>query len=270
MRMASADATPDPLLVLLVVLLVVLGLLEIILAVLRRQRIRTSADVQPASIEADPVFLRHLDDVEWPPGVSVYDMSEGGGVARRVPLNQVQTIDNEHFVGRIVWMARPTHSKRLEKADYKYKQHFGKKTRTWEFRVQGRFKSRPPGKVQGGVVMKEYDYSLPLHGPTRKALYLLVPLLERAVKQRMHLSWGARGEAAKQDDAELLCLVAGLQGLDQIIVSAEGCEPAIDSNLDDLGIRRDAAVMRQREASAVGCDGGRRTVRRCVIGRVKG
>lgn len=172
---------------------------------------KSKAAGQGGAIEdADPVFLRHLEEVEWPPGISIYDVSEGGRIARRVPLNQVQAIENDNFVGQLVWMARPTHCKQIERSGYKYKWHFAKKSRTWEIRLQGRFKTKPRGSLQAGVVLRDYDYSLPLHKHTRFLLSMLVPILERAVKQRLHMAWGDRGESSTAEDPELLCLVGGM------------------------------------------------------------
>ena len=105
-----------------------------------------------------------------------------------MPLNTVVPIESELFVGQIVWMARPTHSKLLEKDDYKYKWHFAKKSRTWEFRVQGRFKQLPKGRLHAGIVLGDYDYSLPIDGRTHSLMKWLLPLFEGAIKQPLHLN----------------------------------------------------------------------------------
>lgn len=81
----------------------------------------------------DPVYLRHVEECEWKPGMCMYDVCEDhtpeAGVRGRgyqVHLNDVASIENEHFVGQVVYMARPTHSKKIEREGYKYKCHFDK------------------------------------------------------------------------------------------------------------------------------------------------
>ena len=189
----------------------------------------------------DPTFLRHVKENEWPPGVSVYDTLDRHRnsrsqttkpVAYQVPINHVVPAENEYFVGKLVWMARPTHSKLLEKGEYKYKWHFAKKSRTWEIRIQGRFKKVPPGKMFTGIVLNDYDYSLPIHSTTRRMVALMLPLLEAAAS-KLHLAWGARGADANLPDAEMLCLVGNMSAIDQIIVSPAGEKPPpIDSQLE--------------------------------------
>lgn len=158
-----------------------------------------------------------------------------------MPLNEVVGLESDLFVGQLVWMARPTHSKLLESEDYKYKWHFAKKTRTWEIRMQGKFTSVPSGRLYAGIVLADFDYSRPPDLSMRSMMRIIVPILEAAVKQKCHLSWGDRGEHANRPDAELLCLVASMAGIDQMVVTPKGeTPPPIDSAIESYGIRRNA------------------------------
>jgi len=151
-------------------------------------------------------------------------------------------------------MARPTHSKTLEAAEYKYKWHFAKKARSWEIRIQGRFKSVPKGAMYAGIVLADFDYAYAPDMKARTMMKLIQPILEAALKQRMHLSWGSRGAEAEEEDAEKLCLVARMQGIDQMIVTPRGqTPPPIDSLIDKFGFRRNAMKKSawEKEVTAV-------------------
>lgn len=73
----------------------------------------------------------------------------------------------------------------------------------------------PRDKIHAGIVMKDFDYSLPPPRSTYAFSRLMIPLLEAVIKQRVHLSMGARGaESTTHPGPELLCLVGGFPGLD--------------------------------------------------------
>lgn len=125
----------------------------------------------------------------------------------------------------------------------RYSEYFAKKTRRWELRLQGRFHKRPNGKLYMGVVLRDFDYSVPLSFFTSWLSTLSITPLEYVVGSKVTLNFGDREQAAMKDEAMFAQVVAGLQAFDQIIVTPPGakCVPPIDGDLDGMGITRKGA-----------------------------
>lgn len=204
------------------------------------------------STQSSRVKERHFQDAPWHPTVLLYDVSADpppqSSADRRhrrayqLPLNARQPchIDNEHFVGSFLFIHRLP-EQQSSSADSPYQEHFATKTRRWEARVQGRFKHKPQGTLWTGCVLEDFDYT---DEPTWAASAFsaaTVPMMELVIGEKFHFSWGTRGAAADREGAELASIVTNPAGYDQFIVTRSGeSPPNLDSNLDDLGFRRNA------------------------------
>ena len=164
-----------------------------------------------------------------------------------LPLNEGKAVVNDSFTGHVLMMHRPT-----ELGEHApYSDYFSKKTRRWELRLQGRFHRRPNGKLYMGVVLRDFDYSLPLSFFTSWLSTLSIAPLEYVVGSKVTLSFGDREQAALKEDALMAQVVSGLQAFDQIIVSHGEKAPQIDGDLDGLGITRKGAGSSSSWSSAV-------------------
>ncbi|CAJ1425522.1 unnamed protein product [Effrenium voratum] len=151
-----------------------------------------------------------------------------------------QLLANEHFAGRMLMMHRPPD--RPDKP-WPYAEYFAKRTRRWELRVQGRFLKIPAGKLQAGVILKDFDYRQQLGLFTSWLSTLSLAPLEYVLGCRALLSFGDRGKASLKEDAMLAQVVSGLQVLDQIIVTPPGADPPdLDGELEGKGITRRGAA----------------------------
>merc|ERR1712151_709803 len=114
-------------------------------------------------------------------------------------------------------------------------------SRRWELRVQGKFRKKPTGILYAGVVLQDFDHSVPQSIFGRWLSTLSIAPLEHVVGASLHFTFGDRGETAARPDAEYGCLVGELAVFDQIIVTPPGetC-PDICGNLDNVGLRRSA------------------------------
>lgn len=153
-----------------------------------------------------------------------------------------EAIVNEYFTGHVLMMHRPMETQ-TQQTPARYSEYFAKKTRRWELRLQGRFHKRPNGKLYMGVVLRDFDYSVPLSFFTSWLSTLSITPLEYVVGSKVTLNFGDREQAAMKDEAMFAQVVAGLQAFDQIIVTPPGakCVPPIDGDLDGMGITRKGA-----------------------------
>ncbi|OLP91048.1 hypothetical protein AK812_SmicGene27304 [Symbiodinium microadriaticum] len=170
--------------------------------------------------------------------------------ARPIPINARGTsVVNNNFVGKLVMMHRQANG--APSVPSAYDDYFAKKTRRWELRLQGRFVRKPTGKLFGGVVLRDFDYNTPLSRFSAWLSTLSISPLEYTIGTKVVLTFGDRGKASLKEDAMLSHVVAGLQAFDQIIVTEAADElPAIDGNLDGLGIRRHVASSSSSWAAA--------------------
>ena len=127
------------------------------------------------------------------------------------------------------------------KSDDSYAWYFSGKTRVWEVRVQGRFKTAPRGTVYAGSIFEEFNYAVT---PARGAKILMGigrRLIDKVLGLGMHISWGARQAAAAERDAPLAVMVAPLVGFDQIVRTRAGEQPpALQADISAHGVRRNA------------------------------
>ena len=180
----------------------------------------------------------------------------------RIPRNGTtpSAIDNENFEGCVVALHRPTAGDGDLSGD-PYKWHFQGKSRLWEFRLQGRLKRLPTGKLYVGVVLDEFGYDakpnaaanflervgIPLlleHAP-RACIHkrisscgwhvhgmraqVGIPLLRRSLGQDIAYSSGDRVEMLLGNaDPEKQRIVADWTGWDQVCVwHARTCTPCM-------------------------------------------
>eukprot|EP00438_Fugacium_kawagutii_P032848 Skav216107 [mRNA] locus=scaffold1946:40388:59628:+ [translate_table: standard] len=160
-------------------------------------------------------------------------------------LNSGETVVNEYFSGKLLMMHRPT----SETLDAPHAQYFAKKTRRWELRLQGRFHKRPNGKLYMGVVLRDFDYSMPLSYFTSWVSTLSVAPLdcwEYVLGSKVMLSFGDREEAMPARQLRI-------NAFDQIIVTPPGaqCLPPIDGDLDGWGVTRKGAKNSAEWSSSV-------------------
>jgi len=197
----------------------------------------------------------HVRKSLWHPTVLLYDASPDPPPlhsaerkprrAHHLPLNSRRPcqINNEHFVGSFLFLHRlpDSGSENLQDVESPYEWHFEKKTRRWEARVQGRFRQIPTGRLWTGCVLEDFDYSTEQSWAASTLATAVVPLMEAVVGERFYFSWGTRGEAADEPDAELATIVTNLAGTDQVIhTPSSEPVPGIDSDISKLGLRRNA------------------------------
>ena len=164
----------------------------------------------------------------WPssskPRLFAYDVSsDPPGKARRraraIPINSSEPtrVENDMFEGHVVLLSAGD-------AASPHEEYFANKTRRWEFRMQGRFKALPKGTMFGGGMLQDE----PMGQAPSRALRMLARVGEsllRSVASDVHFTVGERGASSRSDDAELPHAVAGIRGLDQLIVTPAGTPP---------------------------------------------
>ena len=183
------------------------------------------------------------------------DRSMGRRPAQRVRVNaEPLPIESDLFVGEMAMLSRPTHSAELEASGYSTKWYFGGKTRSWEVRVQGRFKRKPEGALFVGIEIYDFCYDLQPSLSTYALERLVMPLFRRAVHPAsLHFSRGSRPH--QSEDPEALAIIAeGIGALDQLIDTPAGeTPPELMSDLESHGLRKNAmpASEYRRRAEAI-------------------
>lgn len=164
------------------------------------------------------------------------DGSAGRRPAQRVRANADPTpVESELFVGELLYYLRPTHSADVEASGYSTKWHFGSKTRTWEIRMQGRFKRRPQGDLFIGLDQYDFDYSATTPVAAHLLKRIVLPLFRQSLKVPITFSWGDRSNAAP-DPESLMLMAPAFAGFDQIIVTPPGeAPPLLTGDLSHLG-----------------------------------
>ena len=161
--------------------------------------------------------------------------------AKRVRVNAAVAtpMENEHFVGHVMVLHRPIDEASTSSDPWAW--YFTGKTRVWEIRIQGRFKTAPRGTVYAGSIFEEFNYAVQ---PARAAKILMGigrRLIDKVLGLGMHISWGARQGPAAEADAPLAAMVAPLLGFDQIVRTRAGEEPpALQTDISAHGVRRNA------------------------------
>eukprot|EP00320_Phaeocystis_rex_P000634 CAMPEP_0119070090 /NCGR_PEP_ID=MMETSP1178-20130426/33695_1 /TAXON_ID=33656 /ORGANISM="unid sp, Strain CCMP2000" /LENGTH=312 /DNA_ID=CAMNT_0007051901 /DNA_START=27 /DNA_END=965 /DNA_ORIENTATION=+ len=162
-------------------------------------------------------------------------------LAKRVGVNESSPtpVENEHFVGHVMVLHRPAGE--ASKSNGPYAWYFSGKTRVWEIRIQGRFKTAPVGTVYAGSIFEEFNYAVKPAQGAKILMGVARRLIDKVLGVGMHISWGARQGAAAESDAPLAAMVAPFVGFDQIVrTSASEEPPALQTDISALGVRRNA------------------------------
>lgn len=214
----------------------------------------------PEALEQEAVVQRQTRSAFTDPTLLMYEVSEDPPspidchaplsklrTARYVPMNgRCSTpFKNEMFQGEVILMHRsPTGENRwLSPYDW----HFENKKRLWEVRVQGRFLQKPTGALWGGVVLEDFDYTVP---PTRAAIAAAAfgrAAMQAMIRVEQYFTWGDRGkDLSHLKEPELAHLVYELSVFDQIIATASGeLPPPIDGDLEGCGLSRNKISLAQ-------------------------
>lgn len=197
---------------------------------LREERSAETVKRHQNALGSDPNLLVYMvsdapEDIRWKsPPSSPCSSTKSKQRAYHIPPNTVEgvPIETECFVGKVIVLYRPDNGfPRGASSTHPYYRYFSKRRRTWEFRVQGRFKRVPKGDMYIGIVQKDFNYN--------QAVAAHSMIVKRAgmslVKYDLYLSWGDRCEASKKPDAELSHLVTNMTAWDQIIVTKKGNAP---------------------------------------------
>lgn len=163
----------------------------------------------------------------------------------RVPVNSpvATRYRNDYFDGQLAFMHRP-----LQAGEpFHCQPYFNGKKRLWELRVQGRFRHVPRGDIWAGLVLRDFDYSIPPTSAASVLAGIAVPLLKAFLRQDLYFTWGDRGDQAgwlSGKEPELAGLTGQLPGLDQIIVTKRGEAPPNLAGFDwaDSGPQRRKAA----------------------------
>lgn len=131
-------------------------------------------------------------------------------------------------------MHRPTHDSVMEAAGtYPYSSHFAGRRRTWEVRVQVRFKSKPKGKVCFGLEM-EFQPGQGKSLGVKQVQWMLLRAIRAAIGDGFYHSSGD-DPSTTIGEVEPPSFIMPLWAVDQFIVSEEGEEPDLSSDLQGLG-----------------------------------
>jgi len=130
-------------------------------------------------------------------------------------------IETDNFEGQVLAMYQPSSKGAPVPDNHPYAQYFASRKRNWEFRVQGRFKRKPTGKMFMGIVLRDFNYDQAVASYSKTVKNIGLGL----VKYDHYMSWGDRCEAALKPDAELTHMVSDLGAWDQFIITPAGKEP---------------------------------------------
>lgn len=199
---------------------------------------------------------RHRKEAGWSPAVLLYDASadppaETGAERQRrmrrayqIPCNspQASRVENENFEGSFLFLHRePSAELNPSGTASPHAAYFANKSRRWEARLQGKFRRRPAGTLYVGCVLEDFDYSTDNSWAAHMLAAAVVPLMEAVIGERFYFSWGTRGRAAEEANAELGAMVTCLTGLDQVVVTpAAEAPPDLHGDLSGLGMCRSA------------------------------
>lgn len=156
--------------------------------------------------------------------------------------NTSEAVASENSLASLKFLVlhRPTHNSVAEASGvYPYSSHFLGRRRTWEVRVQVRFKSIPKGKICFGLEM-EFQAGQRKSFAAQQVQWMLLKAIRSAVGDGFYHSAG--DDPTTQEDLEPPCFILPLWAVDQFIVSEEGQEPDLSSDLQGLGhLRTDGA-----------------------------
>mmetsp|Transcript_21140 Transcript_21140/g.39741 ORF Transcript_21140/g.39741 Transcript_21140/m.39741 type:complete len:440 (-) Transcript_21140:140-1459(-) len=163
--------------------------------------------------------------------------------ANFLPCNTTAAIpiENDSFVGKVLLLYRPTEG--LDRC-HPYYDHFRSRKRSWELRLQGKFKQAPRGRLYVGAVLRDFNYDQPVASTSILAMNTAITLVKYTY--RIYFSWGARCKEALQADAELGHAVSDLTVFDQIIITPHSRPvPPICSDLDEPSDVYGLSLMRR-------------------------
>lgn len=151
---------------------------------------------------------------------------------------RVDSYENEACCTKVIFMHRPTHEPRRDKAgEYPFSWHLQGRRRLWEIRFQLRFKRLPDRPLFIGI---ELDHYVPVSGMLRQAQKVLISACRGIVGDCYHSSGDDPGRV--DGEAEPPTFVMPLWAFDQFEVSYAGREPALDSDMEGRGMRRAEGV----------------------------
>eukprot|EP00931_Biecheleriopsis_adriatica_P035944 TRINITY_DN20725_c0_g1_i1.p1 TRINITY_DN20725_c0_g1~~TRINITY_DN20725_c0_g1_i1.p1 ORF type:complete len:390 (-),score=68.00 TRINITY_DN20725_c0_g1_i1:79-1224(-) len=131
--------------------------------------------------------------------------------------NMPHAVESENDMASLKFlvMHRPTHDPSREASGrYPYSWHLAGRKRTWEVRVQLRFKQLPRGKISFGLQMR------PTTGHTKS------------------FATDKDDAATEEGEIENPAFIMPLWAVDQFHVAELGEEPALNANLEGVGLRR--------------------------------
>lgn len=176
----------------------------------------------------------------------VHEEASMGGKLLVNNAPEPSVFENELCSGSFFTLHRATHDKALDRSGaYAYGEYFLDKSRLWEARVQFRFK-KPP-KVEDlyfGVEIEEY---VPMAGPAKHTLALIVQTLKGVVGQQVYHTVGDDPKT-HQGEVERPAFMMPLWAFDQFIVTPEGDTPPQlnDPAIPTMGQRRSKRVREYR------------------------
>merc|ERR1712062_432449 len=104
-------------------------------------------------------------------------------------VTQAWPFDNLNASGTFLPLHRPTYSKEVDKSgEYPYAWHFNNRKRTWEMRIQFRFKREV--KTSEMVFGIELDEFVPLDAVTDRMMKFTIGVLRHAVGNQLYHSQG--------------------------------------------------------------------------------
>lgn len=166
-----------------------------------------------------------------------------GGSINRANAIDAAVFENEICTTRCLAIHRPTHERWREKTgEYPFAWHLAGRRRTWEIRVQMRLKRPPKNQIYFGVVPTKYQRA---SGLTRQVHEALIRVLK--VLGDMYYSAGDDADSTV-GEIEPPTVVLPLWAADQFVVSGPGQEPALEGDLEGLGMRRTDSITKYVKA----------------------
>mmetsp|Transcript_101981 Transcript_101981/g.263595 ORF Transcript_101981/g.263595 Transcript_101981/m.263595 type:complete len:391 (-) Transcript_101981:252-1424(-) len=148
---------------------------------------------------------------------------------------------------KILVLHRPTHDREREASgQYPYSEHFMGRRRTWEVRVQVRFKKVPQGAIYFGLETR-YIAGHTMSPGVRRIKNMLLGMVRGVIGKEFHHSPGDDPETT-EGEAEPPTFAMPLWAIDQFHVAEDGEEPDLTADFTGIGHKRTGGVNRYIEA----------------------